>query len=326
MLTKEDRQYFGEKSDGKIFALTIAVIYLIFSLLIYPQYTAGDQSFYRPFYDSVSEFGLLDGFLFYRASLGASEPIYFIVSKVCSGLIDKDLLMSLLNGVLVYLLVIWIEKNKISRLVIPLLALNFYLLVLLFSAERLKFAMLLLMLAVNSKGLKKSIFAAFSFLSHTQAIFLIVNWLSLQFIPILTDAIKGKVKKRSLGVFFLIVLFLILIIPLAAHMQEKLSAYSERSSGLGELIKPGLFVILTLFYANRDRFTSIVMHLPILMAAYLVGGERTVIFSYFIFLSFSLKYKKGINSGVFFTSLYFCFQGIIFLGNVIAFGDGFAGS
>ena len=167
----------------------------IFSLLIYPHYTLGDQFFYRNFYASALDFGFIQSYIYYQSVLGSAEPGYFLLIRLFSGFIQKDILMSFLNGFLAYILIFWAQKNKVSWLAITPLFFNFYLFVLFFSAERLKLGILFLMLAVNYAGPRRFIFSAISFISHVQTMVLIVNWMSLKVLPILNHYCMEGLKK-----------------------------------------------------------------------------------------------------------------------------------
>ncbi len=312
-------------SKTKASAFVIAALYFLFSLQIYPEYIYSDQIGYRLFYEHVADYDIKDAFLLYQGMLGTSEPIYFLVVYFFADWLDKDVLMSLLNAALIYTSVIWLRRNKVSWLVLALLSLNFYLMVLFFSAERLKLALLLLMLAVNSAGIKRSVFAGLAFLSHTQTALLTINWITLKAVPAVSSLLRGELRKSSLKMLVLCAGLVVLVAQMSGHLQHKFSAYAETSGGLVELLKPFLFVGLTLFYARRERINALVMHSPLLLAAFLIGGNRIVIFSYVIFLAYALRYRNGKNLGVFLTSAYFIYQGIDFLNKIIEHGNGFHG-
>lgn len=312
-------------SKSKTFAGTVAILFFFVSLYIYPFYTSGDQVFYRRFYEDVIGESFVDAFLLYQNTLGSSEPGYFLVVKLFANFIQKDTLMSLLNAALVYSLLTWSTRKRVSWIAISLLSVNFYLLVLFFSAERLKLALLLLMIAVNSVGLKKPLFAATAFLSHTQTALLIVNWITLRAMPALKDLMAAKLEKGAWKILVILLICGLMLVPMADHMQAKFEAYDEISGGFSELIKPSIFIALTLIYARGQRLNAFAMHFPIAIAALLVGGNRTVIFSYFVFLSYALQFRNGLNLGVLLTSVYFMLQGLDFLQKVFVYGNGFYG-
>lgn len=310
-------------SKSKTFALAVAILFYFASLYIYPLYTSGDQLFYRRFYDEVAGESWVDAFFLYQNILGSSEPAYFLLVVLFADFVEKDTLMSFVNAALVYSLLTWSNQKRVSWFVVALLSLNFYLLVLLFSAERLKLSLLLLMIAVNTRGFKKPVFAAAAFLAHTQTALLIVNWVTERALPVIKNLMSGRLKKNSWKILVILAICGVMLVPMANHMQAKYEVYGEMSSGIFEVLKPTVFIALTMIYARGQRLNAFAMHLPVALAAILLGGNRTVIFSYFIFLNYALQFRRGLNLGVLISSVYFIYQGVEFLQNIFDTGGGF---
>jgi hypothetical protein len=307
----------------KYFPSAIAIIFFIFSIILYPYYIYGDQRYYREFYEVVSEMEWSAGYLYYQNILGTVEPGYFLVVKIFSPIVTKDFLMSSVNGGLAYSLTYWAQKHRVSWLVVASLAPNFYLMVLFFGAERLKLAMLFLLFAVNSSGASLRIWTSLAFVTHVQTILLGINWLLIRIQPALKALFVGRLKKSSWKILVLLTGLAFLLIPMMGYIFSKYDAYSSRSGGASEALKPIAFLLLTLWYARAEKMTAFSMHLPIIIGAFAIGGERLVIFSYFVFLNFALRYKRGMNVAVFCTSLYFAYKGFDFLGDILKFGNGF---
>jgi hypothetical protein len=99
--------------------------------------------------------------------------------------------------------------------------------------------------------------------------------------------------------------------------------YMALSGGVTDLVKPLIFTAFTLYYARHRRFEAVCMQAPIILAAFIVGGERIVLFSYFVFMLYGLQFRRGSNFGVYLFSTYFFVKGIIFINNIIIYGNGF---
>lgn len=305
------------------YASIFACCSFVISIIILPLYTGGDQVHYRGFYAVLPSFGVLDGFDYYRSMLGSSEPIYFVVVYIFSGFLDKDILMSLLNSVLGYFLVLWLLKKKVSLVVVSLLLFNFYLLVLFFSAERLKLGLIFLIMSVVFSGAYRHLFAGFALLSHVQTIILVAS----RILGVLTNHVPPLFRGRlriglawSVGAFLLSVAVLYMM---SDHVAAKYEYYSQYSGGAEHLLKPMIFAISTLFYAKSNKVEAIFAHAPIVVAAFLIGGERVVIFSYFVFMFYALQVRRGMNFGVWLFSLYFLIKGVVFIGDIVVYGNGF---
>lgn len=126
-----------------IFCASLASLFFFaFSLLVFPYYQEGDQLFYRAFYDGIQGLSFADAFVFYQGTLGTFEPLYFIFSYSVSAFLTKDTALSIVNALFAFLLFKRLLEYRTHPIVIGLISLNFYFLVLLFSAERLKLSLL----------------------------------------------------------------------------------------------------------------------------------------------------------------------------------------
>ncbi|WPP47391.1 hypothetical protein [Pseudomonas sp. AN-1] len=316
-----------QSTTKKATAALLATAWFALSLYILPYYTNGDQIAYRLVYEIAKNLSFSDGFNTYTAVLGSKEPGYFILAYTFSPIIQKDWLIATANGILGYLLIASLLKRNASIIVALTLLPNFYIMVLLFSAERLKFGAILFFLAVISENKKRIISAILAVLTHTQFMLLAA---SLLLSKTAQQGIEEKNKntlKKYTNHILAIATATITVFLLKDHIQGKLNFYSSANSGasLENLIKPIVFLLLTLFYAKKEKTQAALMHAPIIAASLVVGEDRIVIFSYFIFMLYSLKTNKGINIGVLATSFYFGVKGFLFLGNIINYGNGFHG-
>ena len=142
-----------------------------------PFYYDGDQVNYINAYNNMHGSSLFEGFLIYQSSITTLEPIHFFLTWIFTNLnIDKILIMSIINSLLSLLLARILQKlNTNSIIIYFILFTNFYLLVLYFSAERLKFSFIFLSLALlNFENKKKLIlFLLLSIFTHLQNIIII---------------------------------------------------------------------------------------------------------------------------------------------------------
>lgn len=106
------------------------------------------------------------------------------------------------------------------------------------------------------------------------------------------------------------------------HIVVKISYYLNSSDFFGSL-KVVFFMMLSFFYAKKKVFEIATLFFPILIFTFFFGGERLVIFGYFIFMFYGLQNNNGLNFGVLGSSLYFSIKGLFFLQNIFLYGDGF---
>lgn len=307
---------------------TDAIIYAIFfflgSLLIFPFFTGGDQISYRLFYFHASFMDIPTALISYKENLSSAEPVYFYLVYIFSRFLEKDIFFSIINGVLGYCLFHWLLSQKVNRYVLYLLCLNFYVVVLLFSAERLKLAILFFLLGILGRGFVRYIFYSLSVFSHAQIFIMLIIVQVKKMCSIFRNFRNKKIYR---DIFVLIAFFAFLFFGaflMRNHIAAKMENYS-RSGGFSSLLKPLLFLVLSAFVAKKEKLEAVLSHFPILVISFFVGSERLVIFSYFIFMYYGLKNKNGLNLPVLASSIYFFIGGIFFIYKIINFGDGFYG-
>lgn len=311
-----------------VFPLVCAMFALIFSLIIFPFFQMGDQQYYRLFYKSVEHQSFSDliySFYTYRNTLGTSEPGYFLLVFFFSKIIEKDLLFSIINALFTYLVVNWMSIRQVRWFIIVLLLFNFYYIVLLFSAERLKISLVFLIIATHCSFFLKNTLFAFSVLTHTQTSILLISYIYKKNLDLIKKLfIYSKIKDMLLLVL-IVFLISITFFMLYEHVQAKLPYYT-RPFSLTHATKPLIFLVLSALYAKKDYRNLILSSSPIIIASLFIGSERLVIFSYAIFLYYALQYHRGLNLGVLLTGFYFLIKSIYFINNIIINGDGFYGA
>ncbi|MDF2414980.1 hypothetical protein [Aeromonas sp. 1HA1] len=314
-------------SNNKIFitCIFVFIVYFLFSLVVFKYYDAGDQIAYRYFYSGMRDLSFKDGLVFYKNSLDSSEPGYFLLVYIFSSFIEKDILLSFLNGIFIFLLFYHLIKLQVSNVVLLLLSCNYYIFVLLFSAERLKLSLLILLLGwcFYGKGRKIIYLSVFT---HVQSA-IIILLLQLErfddFLLKLNRARLGYVNKNIIGLFSLLILGCVFTYFMWGHIYHKITTYYTQWSGFDSVFKPMVFTLLSMVYAKENKFQAFIIGSIMSTLSVLLGGERLVIFSYFAFLYYGLQYNKGMNFGVIITSIYFTLKGMLFIFNVINTGDGF---
>ncbi len=296
----------------------------LISYQVMPYYFLGDQFHYRDLYLNISDYPFPQAFDYYKSRIDSREPIYFSIVWFSSTIgLPKDSLILFSNVLLVWLAFkIFIRIGAHPFIAFFLICFTYYSFVLFFSAERLKFSLIFLLISfLLSKN--KTIFAIISVLCHAQILIPVFS--------ILAAGARNDVKlffsnfrlNKKRFLFFLLIPFLSIFILffLREHLQSKIESYFSANS-IVELLKIFLFFMLSIVYA-KDKYTTVYAFIPLFLAVYFVGGERVNFIGYFAFLFFALHYKKGFNLGVIVTSLYFSVQGFDFLRKIIIYGNGF---
>lgn len=306
-----------------LLALFLAGLFFLICLSLFPYYTEGDQYYYRLFYDGVKDLSLHEAFELYNSALGSMEPGYFFFVYSLSSILDKDILFSITNFFLAYLVFLWLMRVRVSFFIVLILCFNFYLMVLFFSAERLKLSIIFYMLSFYCVSWSRYFFLAISLMVHLQIVFLLVAAQSSRVLKVFISLFKSRIGGDFFVLIFFVVALIVASLLLRGHILNKLNFYFDAWGGLEGGIKPALFMLLAAFYAKRKWPEALAATFPVLLASFFIGSERLTMMSYFIFMYYGLQFRHGLNVGVISTSIYFAFKGVFFLLNVISHGDGF---
>lgn len=315
----------------------VAFFVFIASLLFAPFYFAGDQVFYGLAYKDMAGRELIEAYSVYPKYMSSREVVHFLAVWLASGLgIEKNLVMATVNSLLSFFLMRLFEQWRVSLIVaLAICITNFYVLVLYFAAERLKFGILFFVMSVYACYIcdkKRSFF--FSFLAIIAHVQLLIPYTSVLFSRLFSISnilylSKININRRYKYIFIHFFAFgvtAILIWNLLSYqIVSKFVYYSTVQSqkrDFFDFARVICFFCLTFLYTTK-HYDVVLKFLPIFFAVYLLGGDGVNLFAYAIFMSYALTYKRGLNFGVFITSIYFASKSVGFIGRIIETGQGF---
>lgn len=306
--------------------LALSVIAFIYSFYINQYALVGDQEHYRAVYEYIKGKDLLHSYIYYNIHLDSKEIVHFILSWVFSNIgVEKDVFISLCNALLVYIfLKLAVSQGGSLALCFILVITSFYFNVLFFSAERLKFGILFLLVFYLSVDRKyKNVFAILSIISHMQMVILYFSKLFPKFAMSIVRFVKYLFFPKSLLVLLLVSIAVFGIFY--DHISHKLIYYLNHQgySGLMGFLKLIALMLLTIFSTNRKAGEVILVFIPLVFAASFIGSERIFILGYFSFLYFSVGYKSGFNAGFLLLMGYTTIKGFYFIVTLIEHGNGF---
>lgn len=305
-----------------LYPVIFSIFCFILSYCFFPYYFGGDQQFYNKFYGGISGYGLFDGFIFYNNSLGTKEPFYYLIVYFFSGWTDRVFFVSLANSLLAFLIYRNIVRLRVVPLYYFLIFFNFYILVLFFSAERLKFGVLFFLLALEYKREVRLVFFLLAVLTHVQVIFLVVAVQAANLI--IFFKLLARLSLRASYLHLLFGLFALSFVGyfLKDHIISKLQFYSAVLD-ISSILKPMFFLFWALLYAKNRRVECFLAALPMVFASFFIGDERVNIFMYFLFSYYAFQFKKGVNFPSLMFAIYYTFTGCTFLYLFYNYGDGF---
>lgn len=318
------------RSDCKgqeLVCVLLGLLVFFGSLVLSGFYTESDQAAYHSAYNILPGMGWETGQLAYESAVSSAERVHYIISFLGSTLeIDKDLLMSVCNGILAaYSMKLFLAWGADIRIAAAIVATNFYVFVLYFSAERLKFGVLFLVLAFLSTGKPVRMFV-FSFMSVWSHFSTFPIWLGAWLSGFVAKVEKGEFRPRSILLQFALPAALVAVgIGFKSnYLLWKLSMYlAERESLSFTSLVPVLILLgLSCFYARRLS-GPVLSFLPVMVGIAILGGSRLNMLGYFIFLYYGLRANGGLNVGVIATLVYLAYKSFRLVSNIIVHGHGF---
>ena len=302
---------------------SVLLITFLLSVFLGNLYIAGDQTVYIRTYLGMSDYSIFDAYLFYTFNISSVEIIHFVIVWLASNFgIDKVIFMSLCNTLIAGLIIKIFDKLNVSFAITALFILtNFYLYVIFFAAERLKFGILFFLLCIiyRKKRYLYPLLLITSALSHLQMLILF----SSKAFELFINEIRNIISSLKLRWSLLLPLPIILIgfIFLQNPIFEKILAYSSPKS-IFDFLRITIFLVISIFYA-KDKNEPFLYFVPLFIAIYFIGGDRVNMIGYIVSLYYCLPYRRGINLGMLITSFYFLYMNIHFVLRIIEHGNGF---
>lgn len=203
-------KFARNKIDLKFIFFIFSYITFIYFLL--KSYTGGDQLVYGNFYNYIKNKSYIYSLYNSYSSITAFEPIFILFFWGSSNLgIEKIIYSTILNIVLIFGIIKIIKKYQIPHSIGFLLLFNFYLLVLLTTAERLKLSYIFIIYGFLASQKYQLLFYFFAIFTHFQNIIFFLGLYIYNFIIFREK--KIYIKKTyfflSFVIFFCAIAFLI---------------------------------------------------------------------------------------------------------------------
>lgn len=296
-------------------------ISFIFSMVFSDLYTLGDQAFYTSLYDSLETAKIWHIPILQRAHTGSVEPLYGLTAWTGAHLLEKRWWFSIFNGILAILLLVFVRKFRASPLLYPLIFSNFYFFVLMFSAERLKLAVICAILYAIIDTKRRYVFAIASILYHFQATLFAIPIISERITILFRLLLRGRLRPRSIIFLSFLCVSVFLIGALFQDtISGKFAHYSEEpgNSGLAKML---VFSVVGIAF-SRNRMAAVLTFSALSVIVSIIGGERVVIVAFFLAIIPTFAWKRGLNPITIPLLLYFSWKGVWFLQEVGEFGKG----
>lgn len=307
-----------------LFVLAIPFFFLASYVLTVP-YVNGDQEFYRSFYNSLSYAQFTEIALLQYINTGSAEPLYgFLMWVGAVNKVDKDIYIAIFNTILCCAILRFLLNNKAGLLFCFFMFSNYYLMVILTSAERLKFAYIFLAIAAaNSSYVRTKIWILASALFHFQSFILLSSMASGYLSKIqLKRRVRFKILLLYLAALLIGVALLVVFFKLfSGYLTNKINSYSDLG-GIEGVINIVVLAMFSILIFNKKSEVLISLAACALFSL-IVGPERVNMIAVSLFIYFSVLYRKASHPLTFVIMAYFSLKSIDYLFRVFSYGDGF---
>ena len=298
----------------------------LFSLWLLDAYYLGDPEHYARFYYSMygvnpEHWGSLQ-----KSHLGSAEPFYrYIVGVPAYFGVDRIEYIAVWNGIFTSIIGYILLNYRSSIIFSVFVFTNYYFIILLGSAERLKFSYIFLALAVClGKPWKKYLSSIISVFFHTQALIQFISsfayYAAKNYKALLSSPMR--ILFVSLGVAISLALAGYLFLGSVGDVVAAKSAgYSERSGGVSEVIQWFLLLIVGV-YVFRDKIAIICGMLPMGLFTFMYGN-RVNVATFAFFAIMAMAHRKTNNPWILMVMAYMSFKSIQFIQDIIQFGTGY---
>jgi len=298
-----------------------------FSAWLLAAYDAGDQAHYERFWYAAEWAYPWQWAALQVRYLGSSDALYSLLIGLGNYTgIDRIVYISLWNGLFTALVAEILRRYKAGLFFSLLLFSNFYLLVLLGPAERLKFAYILLAMSVCLTDYRlrfASAVAAIFF--HTQAIFQFgasaIYYVFTEYKTIL----RNRWSLLASAVLFPAVLggsVLYIYLRAGDIISQKSEIYSNQSQGVLEVVQWALILVAgCAVFRYRIAFLASMLPLGVFTMLF---GNRINIATLALFCAVALAQDRTRHPVVVAIMAYMSFKSIGFIINVLETGQGFS--
>lgn len=307
---------------------SVSVFFAVYlwSVFIFDYYIAGDQIIYTRFYKEAAGLDFAETWFLQQGLLGSAEPGFALIVSLASQYFTKIQFMSLSNGLLGALLFFSVKDRRAAWFIFFVIIFNYYVSVLFFSSERLKFAVILALIILNMResNLKNAVLLLPA-LFHFQYILMIpvifIGLYQKELNRLIVNLSFRFSLARTFVIFCAAVGALIFLSRFIEPLIAKFFAYSGRTD-LFDLLRV-ILVSGFLVSVSRYKIISMLVALYFTFWVAVLGSERIIIMEVayiFALIRLTDTYKAG---AFLFIGVYFMFKTAQFYLYISACGHGF---
>lgn len=308
------------------YGLLVSPVLFFYSYYLISNYVFGDQIVYRALYEALSNISFLEVPLVAEQYISASDVLSYYLLWIGAILgIDKDIYIALANVLLLLSLYVLARRHGVNHSMIALMMCNYYVIVLMTGAERLKFAFIFLFLAAVVRGRQlKILLGLLSIFAHLQSLIFLASLALNHYKNIILRLLHGNLRKKSVfAVVGAVLLGAMLFYIKLDSIEGKFESYRE-GGAFAEVLQIAVFMLAGLFFI-KNKFGFFISLLILMLSTIFIGGSRVNMIAVFVGVYLFWIEGKGNHPFIYIIMIYFAFKSVPFVLNILNYGNGFYG-
>jgi hypothetical protein len=321
-------------SKKTLYFIIFLPVFFIISLILLNNYIYGDQEYYIALYEQfkIIDYNNVRSVAFNTVSSKETISPYLLWIGAQIGL-SKNIFISILNTIFLIGIFLMLKKYNCPWYIYFLVLFNFYFIVLITAAERLKIAYIFMTYAAVFRGKIGAFFLILSPFAHFQAIFFVISGIFFKIYEYFEKHkqnffLSKKFYKLALGLS-LIILFI--FFSLKEPILYKAQKYFTEDS-ISEIILykfnriiPLILLMITSLLISKKPLKIFLFLSLMVIPTILLDVERINMISYTIFFYIMLIENKLGHKFNVLILIYLAIKSIPFMKNIFINGNGFRG-
>lgn len=314
----EPHSRVGRLSANAVLVLLIVLLAgLAFSIWTYHEYVRGDLLHYRYFWRLAGRASLDDLLYLQNRTTGSGEPLYGLLVWLLNPF-GRDPVNIVANLMLLGSLVLLLDRHRVPWWFAPFVFTNYYLVMVLGPAERLKFGLLIVAMSFLVTGRKRFFLQLLAPLVHLQTLLYLLP-VAVTFLVSHGDRVGVFASRHRAKILALLAIGGGVVIVAAgdAIVREVTTKMNERTFPFQAL---ALFFGAAPFVFSRKPVLGSMLLL--LVIAFIIGEGRVVMVMVAFLISTFLVERRFGNPLLWVMLLYFSFKSIGYVETYATYGTG----
>lgn len=314
----------GALWHGLIVVVSTAIYFASQGLM--PYYLDGDQAHYINFYNSTHMADAAVVPTLQMVFTGSAEPLFGYAIWFFSNLgLDKNTFIALSNALLTAVTGLALKKSGANPIIFLLIVTNFYFVVLLTAAERLKFSYLFMIAAFLLPPKGRLLFALLAPFFHFQTL---INYASLLFGRFAEMRVQQFRKASTLVSLFLLLVIVAggLFFTIEAYgdaLTSKFQYYSGQAT-FHPLQLAAVIALLIMAVTLGVRIGVLIAYMvPIVICVAVLGPERTNMIGFVTIFFLATQNGKLMHPLFLLMLVYFSYKTVDYVNNILTVNTGF---